>query len=133
MENQVEYAVESNNSVRIASDVVATIAALAASDIEGVASMSGGIAGGIAEMLGRKQVTKGVRVEVGEAECAIDVSIIVEYGCNIPTVAQAIQQSVKNAVETMTGLTVTSINVNIQGVVFPQAEEEEVIVPPVAE
>ncbi len=125
MENQVEYTIETSNSVKIASDVVATIAALAASDVDGVGGMSGGIVGGIAEKLGRKQLTKGVKVEVGENSCTIDISIVVEYGANIPTVAVEIQENVKKAVENMTGLAVNTINVNVQGVIFPQAEEEQ--------
>lgn len=107
-------------SVKIANDVVATIAGLAATEIEGIAGMSGGIAGGIAELLGRKNLTKGVKVEVGESEVAIDVYIIVEYGSIIPQVAQKVQDKVKNAVESMTGLKAKFINVHIQGVTFPQ-------------
>lgn len=114
-------------SIRIADEVVAIIAGLAAMEIDGVASMSGGIAGGIAEALGRKNLSKGVKVEVGEEETAIDLYMIVNYGSRIPDVAWAVQENVKKAIENMTGLKVIKVNVHVQGVVFPQEtiEEEE--------
>jgi len=114
-------------SIRIADEVVAVIAGIAATEIEGVAGMSGGIAGGIAEMLGRKNLSKGVKVEVGEKEAAIDLYIVVEFGVRIPDVALKIQENVKRAVESMTGLSVVETNVHVQGVVFPAQEvgEEE--------
>ena len=107
-------------SVKIANDVVATIAGLAAADVEGIAGMSGGVAGGIAEMLGRKNLTKGVKVEVGDSETSIDIFCIVEYGISITTVASNVQNKVKNAVESMTGLSVQAVNIHVQGVTFPQ-------------
>ena len=103
-------------SVKIADEVVAVVAGLAATEVSGVAGMSGGIAGGIAEILGRKNLTKGVKVEVGEKETAIDLFVIVEYGIRIPDVCWEIQEKVKTAVETMTGLNVVEVNVHIQGV-----------------
>ncbi|MEL7564231.1 MAG: Asp23/Gls24 family envelope stress response protein [Dehalobacterium sp.] len=112
-------------SVRIADDVVAIIAGLAATEVEGVAGMSGGIAGGIAEMLGRKNLSKGVKVEVGETEAAVDIFVIVTYNVRIPDVALKIQENVKKAIETMTGLKVVEINVHVQGVAFPSMETKE--------
>ncbi|HHX50474.1 MAG TPA: Asp23/Gls24 family envelope stress response protein [Clostridia bacterium] len=112
-------------SIRIADEVVAVIAGLAATEVEGVAGMSGGIAGGIAEMLGRKNLAKGVKVEVGEKEAAVDIHVIVEFGVRIPDVALNIQQSVKKAIESMTGLKVVETNVHVQGVSFPQIERPE--------
>lgn len=112
-------------SIRIADEVVAIIAGLAATEIKGVAGMSGGIAGGIAEMLGRKNLGKGVKVEVGEREAAVDMFVIVEYGVKIPEVALQIQESVKNAIEGMTGLSVVEVNIHILGVAFPQNEPKE--------
>lgn len=115
-------------SIRIADEVVSIIAGLAATEVEGIAGMSGGIAGGIAEMLGRKNFAKGVKVEVGEKEAAVDLFIIVKYGVRIPDVALAAQENVKQAIETMTGLSVVEVNVHVQGVGFPEDEgkEEEV-------
>lgn len=112
-------------SIRIADDVVKVVAGLAAMEIKGVAGMSGGFAGGIAEMLGRKNLSKGIKVEVGEKEAAIDLSVIIEYGVRIPDVAAQIQESVKSAVERMTGLVVIEANVNVQGVAFTSETKEE--------
>lgn len=111
--------------VKIADEVVSIIAGMAAADIEGVASMSGGVAGGIAEALGRRNLSKGVKVEVGTEEAKIDTFIIVKHGVRIPDVAWDIQESVKNAIEDMTGLNVAHVNVHVQGIQFPQTDAEE--------
>ncbi len=111
-------------SIRIADEVVSIIAGLAATEVEGIAGMSGGIAGGIAEMLGRKNFAKGVKVEVGEKEAAVDLYIIVKYGVRIPDVALAAQENVKQAIENMTGLSVVEVNIHVQGVGFPEDEDK---------
>nr|WP_306419583.1 Asp23/Gls24 family envelope stress response protein [Anaerosalibacter massiliensis] len=116
----VEY-----GDVKIANEVVAIIAGLAATEVEGVAGMSGGITGGISDMLGMKNLSRGVKVEVGEKECAIDIFVIVEYGSKISEVAFGVQENVKEAVETMTGLKVIEVNVNVQGVNIPKEPEKE--------
>lgn len=116
---------EESGVVRISDDVVGTIAGIAATEVEGVAGMSGGIVGGITEMLGRKNLAKGVKVEVGEREAALDMFVVVEYGVRIPDVAQRVQENVKRAVESMTGLSVVEINVHVQGVAFHQEAREE--------
>ncbi len=115
-------------AVRIADEVVSIIAGLAATEVNGIEGMSGGLVGGIAEMLGRKNFAKGVKVEVGEKEAAVDLYIIVKYGVRIPDVALSVQENVKQAIETMTGLSVVEVNVHVQGVGFPEEEkvEEEV-------
>lgn len=105
-----------NSTVTYANDVIATIAGVAATEVSGVAGMSGGISSGITEMLGKKNLTKGVKVEVGTQEAAIDLNIVVEYGSELHKVAEAVQENVKKAVETMTGLQVVEVNVNILGV-----------------
>ena len=112
-------------AVRISDEVVSVIAGLAAMEIDGVAGMSGGLAGGIAEMLGRKNLSKGVKVEVGEREAAIDMFIIVEFGVRIPDIAIQVQDKVKKAVEGMTGLKVIEINVHVQGIAFSPTESPE--------
>ncbi len=114
-----------NSHIKIADEVVGIIAGLAATEVQGVAGMSGGIAGGIAEMLGRKNLSKGVKVQVGEKETAIDVYIIVDYGTKIPEVAWNVQESVKDAVETMTGLSVVEVNIHIQGVNIEKDIQED--------
>jgi uncharacterized alkaline shock family protein YloU len=112
-------------TIRITDEVVAIVAGIAATEVPGVASMSGGIAGGIAEALGRKNLSKGVKVEVGEKEAAIDIYLIVEYGCRIPDVAWAVQEKVKKAVETMTGLNVVEVNIHVQGVNIDREHKKE--------
>ncbi|WP_424152216.1 Asp23/Gls24 family envelope stress response protein [Selenomonas noxia] len=109
-------------TIRVADEVVSIIAGLATTEVDGIAGMSGGLAGGIAEILGRKNFSKGVKVEVGEKEAAVDLYIIVKYGIRIPEVALAAQENVKRAIEAMTGLTVVEVNVHVQGVGFPEEE-----------
>lgn len=116
-EEKIKY-----GTVKIANDVVSIIAGLAATEVDGVAGMSGGITRDITEMLGMKSLSKGVKVEVGEKEAAIDLFIIVEYGMKISEVARNVQENVKNKVETMTGLRVVEVNVNVQGVNIPKEE-----------
>lgn len=118
---------EENNEIKIADDVVAVIAGVAVSEVSGVAEMAGGFAGGITEVLsGKKNLAKGIKVEVGEKDTKIDVNIIVEYGVRIPDVAFEIQNRVKKAVETMTGLVVTEVNVHVQGVNTETKPTEEI-------
>lgn len=111
--------------VKISEDVVKIIAGIAASEVEGVAGMSGGLAGGIAEILGRKNLSRGVKVQLGDREATLDIFIIVRYGVSIPAVAQRVQESVKQAVESMTGLKAAEVNIHIQGVSFDTPEEGE--------
>ena len=112
-------------TIRIADEVVGIVASLAATEIPGVAGMSAGLVGGIAEMLGKKNLSKGVKVEVGEKEAAVDLYIIVEYGVRIPDVALKVQENVKQAIESMTGLDVVEVNIHIQGVGFGTDSKEE--------
>lgn len=114
----------STGRITFADDVIATIAGLAATEIEGVAAMSGGVVDGIAKMLGGKNLTKGVKVEVGNEEVAIDLYVVINYGTCIREVAEAIQNAVKKAVETMTGLRVVEANVYVQGVYFEKDVKE---------
>jgi uncharacterized alkaline shock family protein YloU len=105
-------------TIQIAPEVIEIITGLATVEVQGVAGMSGGFVGGIAELLGRKNLSKGVKVEVGQKEATIEVSIIIEYGARIPDVAHQIQRSVKIAIETMTGIVVKEVNVQIHDVHF---------------
>ncbi|SDY48408.1 Uncharacterized conserved protein YloU, alkaline shock protein (Asp23) family [Proteiniborus ethanoligenes] len=111
--------------IKISDEVVGIIASLAATEVKGVAGMSGGIAGGLSEILGRKNFSKGVKVEVENKEAIVSLYIIVEYGAKIPEVAWNIQESVKSAIETMTGLNVVEVNINIQGVNIEKEQKEE--------
>ncbi|MBR2568968.1 MAG: Asp23/Gls24 family envelope stress response protein [Paenibacillus sp.] len=112
-------------NIQIAPEVIEIIAGLATIEVEGVAGMSGGFAGGIAELLGRKNLSKGVKVEVGQREAAVDVSIIVLYGNPIPEIASNIQSNVKRSIEMMTGLHVIEVNVHVHGVHFKSQEKLE--------
>ena len=112
-------------SVKIASDVVTVIASIAATEVKGVAGMSGGITNEIVEKFGVKSSAKGIKVQVGETEAAIDLFLIIEYGVRIPEVAWEVQQNVKKAVETMTGLKVTEVNIHVQGINVPKEHKGE--------
>lgn len=87
--------------------------------------MSGGLVGGIAEILGKKNLAKGVKVEVGEREAAVDLYIIVNYGVRIPDVALTVQENVKRSIESMTGLSVVEVNVHVQGVGFQTDNKDD--------
>ena len=115
-----------NTGIKISNDVVASIAGVAVSEVPGVYSMAGGLAGGISEVFsGKKNLSKGIKVEVGEKDTKIDVNIIVEYGVRIPDVAFEIQGRVKKAVETMTGLRVSGVNIHVQGIKTNTTEKKE--------
>ncbi len=111
--------------IKIESDVVAMIAGLAAVDTEGVAGMSSGLTEEITKRMSGKNVTKGVRVEVGETETAIDIRISVKFGYKLHEVAKNIQQNVKEAVESMTGLNVVEVNIFVEGVEIKKEEKEK--------
>ena len=115
-----------NDGIKISNDVVAVIAGVAVSEVPGVASMSGVFAGGISEVLsGKKNLSKGIKVDADEKEVKIDVNIIVEYGSRIPDVAFEIQNRVKKSVENMTGLKVSEVNVHVQGVKTERDNDDE--------
>ncbi len=119
------------NGIKISEDVVAKIAGIAALEVKGVSNMNGGVAGGISEVFGKKNFAKGVKVLMGEKEVTIDLFVTVEYGCRIPDIAWEIQNKVKTAVETMTGLSVVDVNIHVQGVNTPKEikkdSKEEVV------
>ena len=110
-----------DSGVEISDDVVAVIAGIAVADVQGVAGMAKGFAGGLTEAFsGKKNLAKGIKVDVNEGKAKIDVNIIVEYGTRIPDVAFEIQSRVKKSVKEMTGLEVDAVNVHVQGVQTPQ-------------
>ena len=116
---------QSHGAIKIADEVVSIIAGLATIEVEGIAGMSGGFVGGIAEILGKRNLSKGVKVAVGETETAIDLYIIMDYGVSIPEVAAAVQNNVKTAIENMTGLDVVQVNVHVQGIKLQPVSEGE--------
>ena len=115
---------QQSGTIRISDDVVATIAGLAAMETPGIAAMSGGMSEGLAKKLSGKNVQRGVTVEVGQVETAIDLRVIVNYGSTIQQVCRQLQENVKEAVENMTGLNVVEVNVKVEGVAFKEKEEE---------
>lgn len=104
--------------VQIADDVVAMIAGLAALEVDGVASMAGNATKELLSMVGVKGGAKGARVEVVDRVVSVDMVLNLKYGYNIPSVSGKIQEKVKSAIETMTGLTVADVNIRIAGVVM---------------
>lgn len=112
--------------IHIAPEVIGVIAGLAATEVEGVAMMSGSFVGDLAERFGRKKnFSKGVQVEVGEKEAAVDLSVIIDYGYSIPKLASSIQSNVRSAIENMTGLSVVEVNVQIVDVKIHATENEQ--------
>ena len=107
---------DAGGSISYSEDVIAIISGLAASEIQGVAGMSGDFKSGIGELLGRKDLSKGIKANISNEDVTIDINVIVMYGSIISEVALEIQKSVKRAVEGMTGLKVMGVNVYVQGV-----------------
>lgn len=115
---------EFTSEVKIAGDVIATIAGLAATEIEGIASMQGNLTNELVGKLGMKNLTKGVNISFEEDGTSVHVAlaVIMKYGYSIPKVCKAVQDRVKSAIENMAGLKVCDVNINIVGV---QTEEEK--------
>lgn len=110
------YENDTIGEVRIADEVVAIIAGLAATEVDGVDSMAGNITNELVGKLGMKILSKGVKVDVTEEHVSVDLSLNIKYGYNIPEVSEKVQERVKSAIENMTGLTVLDVNVKIAGV-----------------
>lgn len=110
------YEKEMMGEVRIADEVVAIIAGLAATEVDGVDSMAGNITNELVGKLGMKNLSKGVKVDVTEEHVSLDLSLNIKYGYNIPDVSERVQDRVKSAIENMTGLTVLDVNIRIAGV-----------------
>lgn len=110
------YEKEMMGEVRIADEVVAIIAGLAATEVDGVDSMAGNITNELVGKLGMKNLSKGVKVDVTEEHVSVDLSLNIKYGYNIPDVSERVQDRVKSAIENMTGLTVLDVNIHIAGV-----------------
>ncbi len=132
-ENKVvqETEAQKTGSVNISNDVVSIVASLAASSVKGVSGMVSSMSGGIAELLGKKNMSKGVKVSVTDKDVTLNLSIIVEYGAKIPDVAWEIQEKVKSEVEAMTGLNVIAVNVSVEGVNVPKSDAGKIAAQPV--
>ena len=126
VELQKTEEVAENNGIKISDEVIATIAGIEVTKVSGVCEMAGGFAGGISEVLsGKKNLSKGIKIDRTEKGIKIDVNIVVEYGTRIPDVAFEIQNKVKKEVEEKTGLVVEDVNVNVQGIKTFFNEQED--------
>ena len=113
---------ENVGAVQIADDVVAMIASLAATEVEGVSAMAGNITNELMAKVGVKKLTKGVRVIVEEDNVNVDLAVTMDYGFNIPATCQQVQNKVKSAIENMTGLMVLEVNIKIAGVAMDEGK-----------
>ncbi|MEE1101885.1 MAG: Asp23/Gls24 family envelope stress response protein [Agathobacter sp.] len=117
-DNRKTFNIKSDETgeIRIADEVVAIIAGLAATEVEGVSSMAGNITNEIVSKLGMKNLAKGITVEVVEDEVKVDVAINIDYGYSIPEVSAKVQDKIKTTIESMTGLGVAIVNIRIASV-----------------
>jgi uncharacterized alkaline shock family protein YloU len=128
-ETQPEMEISSNDeesigNIKISVDVVAKIAGIAASEIEGVSGMHTSFVGGVAQKFGaKKNTTQGVKVDIEDNMTSIDLYLVVDYGIKIPELAWSVQESVKASVESMTGLNVAAVNIHIEGINFEKDVE----------
>lgn len=117
---------EEKNGIQITEEVIAVITREAIKNIEGVVKVATGFAGGISEALSKKNTGKGIKVEINEQQAKIELGIIVKYGIRIPEVATKIQEKITKDVQEMTGLTITSVNIRVQGIANETETIEEV-------
>ncbi|GIN89574.1 hypothetical protein J6TS1_22700 [Siminovitchia terrae] len=125
--NMLEMTQESgqgHGKIEIAPEVIEVIAGIAASEVEGVAQMRGNFASGVVERLGKKNHGKGIRVELSEEGIIVDVYCLMNFGVSIPTVAQKVQDNIRQALFNMTALEVEEVNIHIVGVTFDQSKQE---------
>lgn len=119
----VDVDLDNGGTIKYANEVIAIIAGVAASEVEGIAGMC--TSGGISDIIGRnRNITRGVKVEIGSEEASVDLYITVEYGSPIQKVAAEVQENVRKAIETMTGLHVVCVDVHVQGVSFEKEKKD---------
>ena len=114
--NTINIKSDESGEIKVADEVVAIIAGLAATEVEGVSSMAGNITNEIVSRLGMKNLSKGIQIEIADNEVVVDVALNIAYGYSIPEVSTKVLEKVKSAIETMTGLSVATINVRIASV-----------------
>lgn len=112
-------------NIKIADDVVKVVASKAATDVNGIYKLAGGVADEVNKILGKKRLTHGMKVEVGEKECSIEAYVVVEYGFPIPEVAVEVQEAIVKSVTELTGLKVVEVNIYVQDVKIREEEESE--------
>jgi len=120
MSENKEYVSRSDElgNIHISEEVLAAIAAAATLEVEGVHALSANLGSDLAELLGKKNLAKGIQIEMEEEQVKVDLSILMAYGHTIPEVGKAVQDGVKNAIESMTGLDVAEVNVSVAGISF---------------
>lgn len=114
-----------NGSVNISNDVISTIASTAALEVEGVVGMTSNLAEGISELLGKKNLGKGVKTEINKDQVSLELHLNLAYGAKLNQVGEEVQIKVKEAIENMTDLNVINIDVHIEGVVRTKTEEDK--------
>lgn len=115
---------QNHGKVEIAPEVIEVIAGIAASEVEGVAQMRGNFASGVVERLGKKNHGKGIRVELAEEGIVVDVYCLMNFGVSIPSVAQKVQDNIRQALLNMTALEIEEVNIHIVGVAFDQGKQD---------
>ncbi len=120
-----EYSENKNGQIKIADEVIAIIAATAAAEVEGVIAAGSKTAESFVEFFGKKNLAKGVKVSVEENEASVDIEIAIKFGIKLVEAAKAVQLKIKNAVETMTGLSVSTVNVTIYAVIVEKEKEKD--------
>ncbi|HAG69513.1 MAG TPA: Asp23/Gls24 family envelope stress response protein [Lachnospiraceae bacterium] len=114
--NSYKTAADCKGEIRIADDVVASIAGIAALEVDGVASIVGNITNDVISKVGRRALSKGVAVEVEDSVVSVRMALIMDYGFNIPVTSKKVQERVRNSIESMTGLKVSDVSVRIAGI-----------------
>ena len=115
-ENRNSYNIEEVGQVQIADEVIAVIAGLAATEVDGVAKMNGNITNEIVSKLGMKKLSKGVKIDIEGQDVEVTLNLVLAYGVSIPRTSKEVQEKVKNAIENMTGMNVKEVNIRIAGI-----------------
>ena len=123
--NAVNLNRDTLGSVQIANDVVAIIAGLAATEVDGITSMAGNISNELMSKVGYRSLTKGVKVDIDNGQVKVELSLRMDYGHNIPSTCAKVQDKVKTTIENMTGLEVVNVNVRIAGVYMLKGKKNE--------
>ena len=126
MSENREYVSRSDElgNIHISGEVLASIAAAAALELEGVSGLSANLGSDIAELLSKKNLTKGVHIQVEDEQVTVELAVLMSYGHTIPEVGRAVQDAVKSSVESMTGLTVAAVNVGVGGITLEKKEQQ---------
>ncbi|MBR3933873.1 MAG: Asp23/Gls24 family envelope stress response protein [Clostridia bacterium] len=121
--NDINITSEQYGDIKISDEVIATIASVATKEINGISGLSLSIAGEIASKFTKKNLSKAIKISTQDGNVTIDISVVIEYGTRIPDVSWEVQENVKKAVETMSGLNVEKVNIIVAGVDFESAQD----------